>query len=189
MQFDPENALETAMVLFWRKGYEATSLQDLLKATGLSKSSLYQTFGNKHSLFESSLERYRRDIVAEMRLMLDSANSGRVFIERIFTDVADETKGKYARRGCLVMNTASEFAQSDPAIARLVKQATKAFTDVFEAAVIRAQKEGDISTRIESRTLAKYLVSSMSGLKTMVKAGATPAEINAISRMVLKTAF
>lgn len=87
------------------------------------------------------------------------------------------------------MNTASEFAQSDPAIARLVKQATKAFTDVFEAAVIRAQKEGDISTRIESRTLAKYLVSSMSGLKTMVKAGATPAEINAISRMVLKTAF
>ncbi|MEJ2621226.1 MAG: TetR/AcrR family transcriptional regulator, partial [Candidatus Thiodiazotropha sp.] len=145
MQFDPDVALESAMLLFWRKGYEATSLQDLLRATGLSKSSLYQTFGNKHALFESSIARYRRDMVMAMRAMLDDTDSGWSFIEQTFSGVADETKGKYARRGCLVMNTASEFAQSDPVIARLVKQATKAFTDVFESAVTRAQREGDIS--------------------------------------------
>jgi TetR/AcrR family transcriptional repressor of nem operon len=124
-----------------------------------------------------------------MRSMLENAGSGRIFIEQVFMNVADETKGKHARRGCLVMNTASEFAQSDPAIARLVKQATRAFMDVFEEAVIRAQQEGDIAEKVEPKTLARYFVSSMSGLKTMVKAGAAPAEISAISEMVLKTAF
>jgi TetR/AcrR family transcriptional repressor of nem operon len=67
MQFDPGQALASAMSLFWRKGYEATSLQDLLKATGLSKSSLYQTFGSKRALFERSLDLYRREMVARMR--------------------------------------------------------------------------------------------------------------------------
>jgi TetR/AcrR family transcriptional repressor of nem operon len=186
MQFDPDVALGSAMALFWRKGYEATSLQDLLQATGLSKSSLYQTFGNKHSLFESSLERYRRDMLAQMQEVLERAQSGWSFIEQTFRGVVEETRGKNARRGCFIMNTATEFAQSDQAIARLVKQATRMFTEVFESAVIRAQEEGDISSEVDPRAYAKYLLSSLSGLKTMVKAGATAAEINAIADMVLK---
>ena len=173
------------MALFWRKGYEGASLQDLLSATGLSKSSLYQTFGNKHALFELSMERYRHDMVTEMCETLAQAESGRAFIEQMFAEVASDTRGLNARRGCLVMNTASEFALSDPVIAKLVKQATKSFTEVFEAAVLRGQEEGDISVQKSARQLAKYLLSSISGVKTMVKAGGSANEVKAIAQITL----
>ena len=174
------------MSIFWRKGYEATSLQDLLQVTGLSKSSLYQTFVNKHTLFERTMEHYRRKMIGEMREMLMNAESGKVFLEQVLYSIANETRGKDARRGCMVMNTASEFAQSDPHVARLVRQATKAFTEVFETAIIRAQEEGDIAPQLDAKVLAKYFVSSISGLKTMVKAGATSGEIEAIVEVVLQ---
>lgn len=186
IQFDPDQALKSAMSLFWRKGYEATSLQDLLQATGLSKSSLYQTFGSKHALFERSVDRYRRDLVSEMREMLTQARSGRTFIDQALLGVAGETRGRNARRGCLVMNTASEFAQRDPDIAKLVKQGTRAFAEVFEAAIVQAQKEGDIPPETDAKLVAKYLVSSLSGLKTMVKAGASPGEVEAIAKVALR---
>ena len=187
LQFDPDQALQSAMLLFWRKGYEATSLHDLLKATGLSKSSLYQTFKSKHSLFERSIDRYRADMIDELHDMLEKAQSGRKFIEQFFLGVANETRGKNARLGCLIMNTASEFAQTDPAISKLVKQGTRAFRDIFETAILRAQKEGSVSADKDAKALATYLMSSMSGLKTQVKAGASINEIKTITKVILST--
>lgn len=185
LQFDPGRALESAMQLFWLKGYEATSLQDLLKVTGLSKSSLYKEFGNKHSLFERSIELYRGDMVKNMEDMLSKSASGLEFIEQFFQEVVKETRGANARRGCLVMNTATEFAQSDPVISKLVKRGTKSFGKTFEAAVIRAQAEGDIPGAKNSKLLAAYLMTSMSGLKTQIKAGATAEEVKSITKIIL----
>ncbi len=173
------------MQLFWRKDYEATSLQDLLRATGLSKSSLYQTFGSKHALFERCVERYRRDVVRGMREMLAEACSGRTFIEELLLGAAGEARRKDARKGCLIMNTASEFAQSDPVVARLVWQGTKAFAEVFEAAIDRAKEEGDIPPAKDSKVLAAHLVTSLSGLKTAVKAGADAHEVKAVTGLIL----
>ncbi len=184
-QFDPDEALDSAMQLFWRKGYEATSLHDLLEATGLSKSSLYQAFGSKHLLFERSVNRYRRDIVREMEEMLAQAQSGRVFIEQLFLGLSAETHGKNARRGCLLMNTASEFAQSDPLIAKLVKQGTDAFGSIFEAAVAQGKKEGVIPKDKDTRALAAFLLTSLSGLKTLIKAGAGADEVKAVTGVIL----
>lgn len=185
MQFDPEEALECAMQVFWRRGCEGTSLQDLLRATRLSKSSLYQTFGNKHALFERCMQRYRLTMVAEMREMLSRSTSGRAFIESMLLGVAKETTGANARRGCLVMNTATEFAQSDPDVADLVRQGRRAFVEVFEAALLQARREGDLRADADVDVLARYLVSSLAGLKTMVKAGADAAEVTAIARVSL----
>ncbi len=173
------------MQLFWRQGYEATSLQDLLRATGLSKSSLYQTFGSKHLLFERSVERYRRELVKALNLMLDKAPSGRGFIEQILRDVSTETLGEVARRGCLVMNTANEFAQRDPVIARLVERATAAFAGVFEAAVLQAQEEEDIPPDKDPKQLASYILVTMSGLKTLAKAGADAGQVEAVVEVAL----
>jgi TetR/AcrR family transcriptional repressor of nem operon len=187
IQFDPDRALKSAMQLFWQKGYEATSLQDLLKVTGLSKSSLYKEFGNKHALFERSIELYRGDMVKNMEDMLSKADSGLEFIQQFFQEVAKETRGKNARRGCLVMNTATEFSQSDPVISRLVKRGTTSFRDTFESAILRAQAEGDIPETIDSKVLATYLMSSMSGLKTQIKAGASADEVKSITKIILST--
>ncbi len=184
-EFDRDRVLDAAMQLFWRKGYEATSLADLLKAMGLSKSSLYQAFGSKHALFESCITRYRDMLVADMQAALDSAGSARRFIEQAFYAVDAETRSSATRRGCLVMNTASEFAQRDPAIARRVSASTRAFSKVFATAVRQAQHDGEIPADRDPTALASYLVSSMTGLRTMVKAGASKHKTRDIAKVIL----
>ncbi|TAN52266.1 MAG: TetR/AcrR family transcriptional regulator [Methylococcaceae bacterium] len=185
LEFDPDQALHDAMHVFWCKGYEATSLQDLLKAMDLSKSSFYQTFGSKQQLFERCIGRYRESMATAMRERLDRAASGRQFIAEMFYAVADEPNGPVKPRGCLVMNTANEFAQRDPLVAEWVAQCVDRFKNIFQAAVQRAQQEGDIAADKDAAVLAHYLVSSMSGLKTMVKAGAGANTVKDIVRVIL----
>lgn len=185
LEFDPDMALEAAMQLFWRKGYESSSLQDLMSAMGLSKSSFYQTFKSKHSLFQQAITHYREAMTDEMTMKLNKARSGKTFIETLFRSIASETAGPDERRGCLLMNTASEFAQTDPDIATLVTASIDAITNVFELAIQQAQEQGNISSEKNAHTLATYLVSSMSGLRSMVKAGANRKTISRITTVTL----
>lgn len=171
-EFDTTVATDHAMQLFWSQGYEATSLQDLVEQMDLSKSSFYQTFGSKQALFERCLARYQELIVAEMRQGLRGAPSGLAFISAALRQVADETSGPLSRRGCLLMNTAAEFAQRDPAIARSVSSGTRALCRVFREAVDNAQRDGELAAALDPEIAAHFLVTTMSGLKTMVKAGA-----------------
>jgi len=184
-EFNPEIALESAMQLFWRKGYESSSLQDLLGTMGLSKSSFYQTFKSKHALFQNCIEHYRQTLDSEMRTQLENTGSGKTFIKNLFTSVANETSGSAARRGCLLMNTASEFAQTDQEIAELVSSSIDCITDVFETAIQQAQRQEEIPSDKDARTLATYLVSTMSGVRNMVKAGADRETVKRITGIAM----
>jgi len=185
LQFNPEIALNSAMLLFWRKGYESTSLQDLLTGMGLSKSSFYQAFKSKHCLFQQSIQHYRKMLTNDLQMQLEQADSSRDFLENLFRNVASETSGPDARRGCLLMNTASEFAQTDSEIAGLVGDSIENITNIFEQAIRQAQDADKINKDKDARSLATYLLSSMSGLKNMVKAGADRETIKRIVDNVL----
>lgn len=173
------------MNVFWRQGYEASSLQDLISAMGLSKSSFYQAFESKQTLFKRCIKFYRQGLVDELQGKLSKTDSGKAFIQTLFRDVAKETTGADSRRGCLLMNTASEFAQTDPEIAELVSRSIKNLTQVFELAIEQGQQQGDIPADKNRQELANYLVSSMSGLKNMVKAGANSKSIKQTADIVL----
>jgi len=185
-EFETEKALKDAMNLFWERGYEKTSLEDLLQAMGLSKSSFYGTFGSKHELFERCILHYRETLKGELLNSLEKATSGRQFIENTFSAIAEETLHPQKRKGCLVMNSASEFAQRDPVVSELISKGIIELEQVFVKAINGAQEEGDISGQTEALSLARYLVSSMSGLKTLVKAGATQKEIREVIKISLK---
>lgn len=171
------------MQQFWSKGYQHTSMQDLLDVMNLSKSSLYQAFGGKHSLFRRCVVRYADQVTERLRAALHAAPSGRRFIETFLHSVVKEVQEP---RGCLVMNTASEFAQAEPEIAEDVAQSVERFRTILQAAVERAQQEGDIPQDRDSRMLASYLVSSMSGLKVQSKAGADAKTLKGIIAVILK---
>lgn len=179
LTFNRDVALDTAMRVFWRKGYQATSLHDLLEATGLSKSSFYQSFGSKDALFRRSLDHYRRGMVRQMRAQLAAAPSGRRFIENVFAEFAHPT-----RDGCFVMNTATEDVCRDPEVARCVREGVDAFETVFREALARARDEGDLPGDRDLTALARYLVSSRSGLKTLARAGAAPEALRDIVALV-----
>jgi TetR/AcrR family transcriptional regulator, transcriptional repressor for nem operon len=110
IQFDPDWALNAATTAFWSKGYEATSMQDLLGATHLSKSSLYQAFGGKPELFRRCLVHYEDDMVRQLHERLRTANSSLDFLRETLMQIAGEGVNTTTPRGCLIMNTAAGSA-------------------------------------------------------------------------------
>lgn len=186
LEFDPDVALNAAMQVFWRKGYENTSMQDLLDAMQLSKSSLYQAFGGKQALFERCMARYGDFMAGQLRAALAEAPSGLAFIRQFLEAVLDEARGVCEARGCLVLNTANEFARRDPHIAEAVAEGLGRFHGILVEAVQRAQREGDIPPDRDAAMLANYLINNMSGLKTLSKAGADEASLKGIIELVLK---
>jgi TetR/AcrR family transcriptional repressor of nem operon len=183
--FDSDQALQSAVQVFWSKGYESTSLQDLIEAMQISKSSFYQTFESKHQLFQNCINHYQGQFVSDITDSLKNSRTARAFIEDTFNSLADKARPSGDRRGCLILNCASEFAQRDPVIAKLITKSIKQMTDVFLSAVKRSQQEGDISSDKKPLPLARYLLSSLNGLTTMIKAGASPKEIKEVAQVVL----
>lgn len=183
-QFDTEKALHAAMEQFWLTGFEATSLQDLLKSTRLSKSSLYQTFGNKHKLFLSCIAEYQRLHSQEMSKQLDQSASALEFVERFLHDVVAEADRVATKKGCLLINTINECAQHDPEIAHSVNNGMINIAKVLAKAIERAKDEGDIATSIETDVLVTYLMTQVSGLRSMVKGGATKETLLSVVEVI-----
>ena len=115
--FDCAQALLAAMQVFWVKGYEATSLEDLLAAMKIGRQSLYDTFGDKRALFMEALVQYRELTDAYLRGCLADAPTVKAAFQRLFMQVVDEPEA-HQRRGCLLINSAVELAPHDPQTAR-----------------------------------------------------------------------
>ncbi|HHI92586.1 MAG TPA: TetR/AcrR family transcriptional regulator [Gammaproteobacteria bacterium] len=184
-EFDTNQALAAAMHQFWQQGYTATSLQDLLKAMQISKSSFYQTFGSKHALFQRCMEHYRNTLEDSMLAHLQKSPSARQFIDATFRAISDNGQDGDGQFGCLIMNTASEFAQDDPVVAKLVRTGTEKIHTVFLHAIKRAQADGEIPGDKNPEALASYLLSSMGGLRTMAKAGTARKTLEEIVKITL----
>lgn len=186
MEFDPEHALDAAMEVFWCKGYEAASLTELLKAMSLSKSSLYQTFGGKQVLFQKCLARYQDRFARELTVQLNRAPSGLQFICDIFEWVAGTAQEPAGAKGCLVANSANEFGQRDPVFAKPIAQGLQRLEAIFKVAVKRAQQEGDVAASADPNALARYLVSAMTGLRTLIKSGLDKRSAGTMVPLIMK---
>ena len=174
------------MEAFWAMGYEACSMQDLLRVTGLSKSSLYHTFGSKRELYQRCLRRYRTTSAEHLQLHLDTSSSTRDFIVKTLTAAADEAGSGNAPRGCFVMNTAAEFAQTDSEVAKLVEESLSRIRTVYLEALRRGQESGEITRDRSAEELSNYLVTSMGGLRTMVKAGMDAGTVRSVVDIVIR---
>jgi len=186
LQFDPDVALEAAIQTFWSRGYEATALPDLLAATGLSRSSLYQAFGSKQALFERCLQRYRDDLADTMRARLTAAPSTFAFLRSVLESIADETASDARRRGCLVMNTAREFNCRNRAVSRLVAGSAARMTEIFAGAITQAQAEGEIPAARDPQALALFFLCNVSGLRNLVQARMPRTQIRATTTQILQ---
>jgi len=184
-EFDHQQALESAMRVFWTRGYEATSLDDLLKEMDLSKSSFYQAFGSKAELFQKCLAHYRDTSAQQLQASLTGAAKAWDFIRTTLEAVADGTGKKMGRAGCLLMNTATEFGQRDAEVSSTVSAALLKMQDLFQMALERAKKEGDLPKSADTQSLSLFLATNLGGLKGMARAGAAPQAIRSVVRIVL----
>lgn len=170
--FSPDEAASAAMQVFWARGYDAASTRDLLAAMHISRSSLYQAFGNKEQLFLEALKRYREALTDRLGRRLAAAPSAMAFLEALFRETADEAGSERAALGCLIFNSATELGQRADQPSHHARQSLAAITELFHRAVVQAQREGDIAPERDARALATYLTLGMAGLRTLLKSGA-----------------
>ncbi len=166
-EFDTEEALDRGMNLLWTRGYELTSLDDLLDTMRLSKSSFYDTFGSKHDFLISALARYIDTVLGGLAEDLHKG-SARDAISQSFERMLPD-RGARAR-GCFVQNCAIEVAQQDPDARAKVAEGLKRLEEGYYHAVLRGQQQGEIDPTRDPHILAQFLVSSLNGLQVLARA-------------------
>jgi len=186
-EFDIDRALDTATQQFWSTGYEATSLQNLLQTMHLSKSSLYQTFGSKHKLFILCLGHYQESMVDELNKKLASSASAKQFLCDFLEGVIAEAKKTSSRKGCFLVNTANELSQRDASIAAAVTDGTNNLARVFRGAIELGKQQGEIDSSVPTKHLVSYFMTAVSGLRTMIKAGAEKSALKPVMALIIKS--
>jgi len=170
--FDPDAALESAMKLFLRKGYSATSIQELLQAMGINRSSLYDTFGNKDEVFHQALEHY-------LKTSGSASSAGTVpvktFFRRMLYGLLDRYVGSPDMKGCLVMHAATELEMLPQNSQYRIQEVLRGHVQNFENRFQRAKDQGEISS--EPRVVAVMMLSTMVSLDAFVRAKLPPEEM------------
>ncbi|UFX43002.1 TetR/AcrR family transcriptional regulator [Bradyrhizobium sp. 41S5] len=171
--FDVEAAVERAMDVFWSRGYHATALPDLLRATKLSRGSLYAAFGDKHSLFLRALDRYIADALTRMDVELDPRKEPVAGLRAYLAGYIERASGANGRRGCLLVATAMELAGQDAEVGRRVANFFKTMEARVADALSRAEAAGRLADGVEPASAARILVCFVWGLRVVAKTAQT----------------
>ncbi|GGJ13008.1 TetR/AcrR family transcriptional regulator [Streptomyces brasiliensis] len=184
-EFDPDAALQSAMELFWRRGYEATSMADLVEHLGIGRASLYATFGSKHDLYLKAFDRYCDNRDALLLRELSAPGPALPAVRGVLRRFAGEAAEERRLCGCLVTNTATELAPHDPEAARRVEQRWDYMETLLHSALVRAQAQGELPEDRDPRTLARMLLVVMQGLRVVGKASPDPTRVRDAAEQVL----
>ncbi len=182
-EFDTDEAIESAMGVFWSSGYHATSLPDLLEATKLSRGSLYAAFGDKRGLFLRALDQYIADSLTRLDADLDPRKDALEGVRACLARYVERTSGAGGKRGCLVVATAMELGSHDAEVEQRIRRFFKAMETRLTAALGRAKSEGRLADGIEPATAARLLMCVLEGMRVVSK---TNSDRNA-SQAVVQT--
>lgn len=166
-EFDYDRALDEAIRVFWDKGYEATSIQDLVNATGVNRASLYQSFGGKRELFQKALERFQSADEQSFTCLTAGAAPGLEKIRRVFHEVARQVLDD--PKGCLMINSIAELSTQDRDIHGMGKMVRERIESLFAAYLKEARRRKEIEPGKDIRALARFLTNAFFGLRMIAK--------------------
>lgn len=182
-EFDEKAVLRKAMELFWEQGYEKTSMQDLVDHMGIHRRSIYDTFGDKRSLFLASLTHYEELIVNEMERIISSTSSIKQTIRDVFIFVLNSIE-QYPK-GCLSVNAAIELSLLDKEIGRIVTKMFNRTEDMFNNLIKRGQTSGELSKEIDSDNTSRFLHNNLVGIRVLIKTNYNKKELEGIITLAL----
>lgn len=166
-EFDEKEVLKKAMEVFWEQGYEKTSMQDLVDHMGIHRRSIYDTFGDKRTLFLSSLTYYEEFITNETKKKLEQDLPTKQVIREVFKLVLNT--GVDNPKGCLTVNTAVELSLLDEGIAQTITNMFSRTENLIYNLLIQGQNKGEISDELDPEILSLYLHNTLVGLRVLVK--------------------
>ena len=183
-EFDPEVALQAAVKVFWRLGYERTSLDLLMREMGISRQSLYDTFGDKRSIFFRAMRHYRRSTNDSLREVFAREKSVRSGFSKIFNSIISETREQH-EQGCLLMSANLSRDLKDAEMASFLRANQREVERIFRDALTKAQARGEIATEKKPAALAKFFVATIQGMRALARLNHDRKELEHISRVAI----
>jgi TetR/AcrR family transcriptional regulator, transcriptional repressor for nem operon len=176
-EFDPDAVLQKAVALFWERGYEATSMADLVEHLGIARASIYATFGGKHDLYMRALDRYAQERDPDPVETLSQPGPVLPAVRALVEAYATESARDERRRGCMIVNAAVELMPRDPQVARRVEASWDALETALASALTRARAQGEIPEGKDPRALARFLLVMLQGLRVLGRAHPDPGRV------------
>lgn len=182
-EYDENEVLQKAMELFWEQGYEKTSMQELVTHMGIHRRSLYDTFGDKHTLFMSALDRYEELIGIKVASQVKPLASVKQAIRRLFEIAIYRNDNKAI--GCLTVNTAVELSQHNEEVAEKVVDSFLKTEQLLTDLLLRGQSSGEIAPHHDAKKLSQFMHNSLVGLRVQVKTSDDKQKLESIIDMTL----
>ncbi|MBN9458161.1 MAG: TetR/AcrR family transcriptional regulator [Bosea sp.] len=167
-EFDEQAVLDAAVQSFWKRGYEATSIRDLVKSTGLTGASLYNAFGDKQSIYRRALDHYVEGSIGE-RIRRCEAMEPRAAIEAFFRDILARSIQDEECKGCMLVNAALDVAPEDPGFRAAVAAVLQRLEDFFLSCVSKGQEKGTITLAWPAEDLARHLLGVLMGVRVLAR--------------------
>jgi len=184
-QFDPDVAVSTAMDLFWRQGYGATTPADLVDALGIGKGSLYNTFENKRTLFDQALRRYGDERLAGLAELLKRPEPARVRLQAALERLAAPENAYLRQRGCLAVNTVTELGERDEGATAIVRDVFERMERALQATIEEGQRNGELDADRNSKELAGLLLTTIIGMSVVAKTADRTGRSRRVVRAVM----
>ena len=183
-QFDQEKVLEQAMMIFWQRGYEATSIRDLTEATGLGRGSLYGAFGDKEGLFLAVLDYYNNQIQSQLVECLQKPDPQQA-IASMFEQITQRMSAGFYPSGCLNTNTTLECPAGSEQINRKIAERLGNMESGIYAALLRAQAEGTLPPGQDIRALSRFFLAVSQGMSVLNRAFADPSVVRDVAKVAV----
>lgn len=183
--FDEEEVLDRAVNLFWTKGYNGTSAQDLVDGLGISRSSLYDTFSDKRTLFLKALQHYRsKNGGAALQLINQSTNPAQT-LKQLFKMVVAESCDPQIPKGCFIINSMVELAPHDSEVAEMVNGNAQDMEDAFYQAIKKGQEAAQFANSHNARSMARLMFNTLTGMRVAARSGMDKKALDDIARSLL----
>src|ERR1700761_6236623 len=167
--FDENEVLSKAIRLFWHKGYNGTSMQDLVDGLGISRSSLYDTYGDKHALYIKALESYQNSSGIEMCNIISNTPSAKEAIKQLLEFITRNMLSDEQHKGCFMVNAGVEVAPHDAQVNDLLCKNEQQLEDVFYKAIKKGQESGEITTSQDAMALTRFISNTVKGIQVSAK--------------------
>ena len=185
-EFDRTMALKAAITVFSDHGYEGTSTDALLEAMGISRQSMYDTFGDKRRLYLDALQQYNADSVSDIIRSLNRPSSPLKGLEAALISFAARPAPQ-AKFGCMGISSICEFGRSDPEMVLLNDAAGRTLRSAFERRVAEAKAEGEVAGDLDVRAAAEFMQATLMGIKVAARSGASAETLKGIARLALRS--
>jgi TetR/AcrR family transcriptional repressor of nem operon len=175
--FDPDAMLARALQLFWRRGYEATSMADLVEHLGIGRASIYATYGSKHDLYVAALDRYVATLDPDPVQILSQPGPALPAVRALVRAFGDAAVKDLEHKGCMIVNAAVELMPTDPVVARRVQASWDRLETALVSALTRARAQGELDPAKDPRTLGRFLFVVMQGLRVLGRGDADQSRV------------